>query len=423
MPPRSPLVVSLDGWATEVKLETTGFAAVAGSTLGKSEPVRSTRARQGGRIPALPRTYRVMPPLAAEVLWPSPRLAEEHQTAADAGSQDHAEHDTVAVLAASAKPGLGERKTVGVVLERHRATESLLQVLAKRATIQAHRVAVLHNAVTPRHGPGHANTHGQLECSGASAPEHSLDQLRGRVEDRSIARLLGSWHALTLENFVAGGPRPGTQQNRLGLGPPQVDPHAQLLGRHSHPLTRRQAIREPSTTLATRAAVLIPVAQEPGIQGPDPTPSDRQRQTQAECQQVIFEALAVLGPRPIHEKTARSMHEHDRSEHGECDAYGAEAAEEAQCERDRSEQFGDDHERRHGCGHPEGALEPAQRPLDAKATKPTERLLQAVGQDDRGQYDSLKQACLRGIGREAMGDQLSPWNRTRAPSSALQRQG
>jgi hypothetical protein len=58
-----------------------------------------------------------MPPLAAKVLRASPGLAEQHQAAADARSQDHAEHDTFTVLATGAEPGFGERETVGVVLE------------------------------------------------------------------------------------------------------------------------------------------------------------------------------------------------------------------------------------------------------------------------------------------------------------------
>src|SRR5207237_6087839 len=119
-----------------------------------ARPMRGPRVRRVGAaaLPAVAgrarRIYRVVAPLAGDVLGPDPDAALVHDAAADAGAEDHPEdHRTPLPRPGS---GLGEREAVGVVLEKHPQTEAAFQIGLQRPAVEARGVGVLERAVACR---------------------------------------------------------------------------------------------------------------------------------------------------------------------------------------------------------------------------------------------------------------------------------
>ena len=136
-------VLALGAAPTRVKLEAAHLAARARRAFGEGVPSHGFGSE---RALAPPRTDGVMPPFAAEALRAVPDAPAHHDSSADAGSHDDAEHDAAEVLPARPEARFGDGEAVRVVLEAHARSERGREVFAKRSPVQARRVRVLHDA-------------------------------------------------------------------------------------------------------------------------------------------------------------------------------------------------------------------------------------------------------------------------------------
>ena len=102
-------------------------AARAAAAAGRGRPIGAGAGRQ-----------RVVAPFAGDRVGAGERLALDHDAAADAGAEDHAEHHRRA--RGSAVDRLGQREAVGIVGDRHRHRERLREIRAQRPALDPGQV-------------------------------------------------------------------------------------------------------------------------------------------------------------------------------------------------------------------------------------------------------------------------------------------
>jgi hypothetical protein len=75
-----------------------------------------------------------MSPLTGDGIGTAEQTPTHHQTTADPGAKNHAEHH-LGVLP-GAVTGLGQRQAVGIIGQTHRTAQSLLQIVLQRLKMQ-----------------------------------------------------------------------------------------------------------------------------------------------------------------------------------------------------------------------------------------------------------------------------------------------
>src|SRR3989441_1417481 len=125
------------------------------------------------------------------------------------------------------------------------------------------------------------------------------------------------------------------------------------------------------------------LASDQRVHRPYPGTAEDQRDRQAESEDVVFHALALLDAKPVHEESVLPV-DGDRDNHDNADAKCRHTGQEADGQAERPEELGHDRQEREGAGNARLHQE-THGALAAVATEPADRLLGTVGEHHHGQ--------------------------------------
>ena len=105
------------------------------------------------------------------------------------------------------------------------------------------------------------------------------------------------------------------------------------------------------------------------IQRPLPSAGHDQRGAHGNDQHMIFEALTLLLPEPVHEKSLRLMHGRDCADHDHDKTRGREPGQEPRDQSETAERLPDNDEKRHEPGQSHLLREESHRLFESIPTK------------------------------------------------------
>ena len=96
---------------------------------------------------------------------------------------------------------------------------------------------------------------------------------------------------------------------------------------------------------------------------------------------VIFETLAFLIARPVHEEAIIGVHHHDGHDHVAHDSEGGDSSEEPDDQAESAEELGTNGEKGEGCRNSHLMSEEAHGAAEAVSAKPAQHFLRAVREE------------------------------------------
>src|SRR5207237_1637827 len=141
------------------------------------------------------------------------------------------------------------------------------------------------------------------------------------------------------------------------------------------------------------------LASDQRVHRPCPGTAEDQRDRQAESEEVVFHALALLDAKPVHEESVLPVDGADSDQHDDPDAERRHTRQQAHGQAERPEELGHDRQEREGAGNPR-LREETHGALEAVATEPAEGLLGAVGEHHHGQREPQHERNEAAVGLE-----------------------
>ena len=200
--PRDPLMIGFQARTRHPRLH----APVAAAPAARARMLVARRPRQ-----------RVVAPFSADVARPVDEPAVEHQSAAAARAQDHAEHRSGTGRCAIDR--LRQGKAVGIIGQADRAAQMGFDIARERLAVEPRGIGVLHQAARGRYRARHADADAAARAGLCSSLAHHVAdgaQRRCVVVPRRRDAMLGHDCAI------------GSERHAGNLGAAQVDAEAHL---------------------------------------------------------------------------------------------------------------------------------------------------------------------------------------------------
>jgi hypothetical protein len=114
-----------------------------------------------------------MSPFTGDGIGSAKQTPIHHQTTPNPGAKNDAEHHLGALP--GAVTGLGQRQTVRIIGQSHRATESLLQILLQQLVVETGGIAILHATGDCRRRARRADAHGRSSSGDLAGRSDQID--------------------------------------------------------------------------------------------------------------------------------------------------------------------------------------------------------------------------------------------------------